>query len=109
MRASPRRKRIFPNLPLIGRELNNTFVGFFVSFPVLMIGFKEVKVLSWNVWGAANRKAQRHIMDVIRKHSPTFLIIMETHTNYEKTKNFWIRAGYASIHTVDARGHSGGI
>jgi hypothetical protein len=74
-----------------------------------MIGFKEVSVLSWNVWGAANKRSQRHIMDVTRKYSPTFLIIVETHTSYEKTKKFWIRAGYASIHTVDARGHSGGI
>jgi hypothetical protein len=75
----------------------------------MMIGFKEVTVLSWNVWGAANRKSKRHIMDVIRKHSPTFLIIMETHTSFQKNKQFWQRAGYVSVHYVDARGHSGGI
>jgi hypothetical protein len=66
-------------------------------------------VLSWNVWGASNKKSKRHIMDVIRKHSPTFLIIMETHTSFQKNKQFWQRAGYVSVHYVDARGHSGGI
>jgi hypothetical protein len=74
-----------------------------------MLGFKEVTVLSWNVWGAANKKAQRHLMDVIRKHSPTFLIIMETHTNFQKTKQFWNKSGYVSVQCVDARGQAGGI
>jgi hypothetical protein len=74
-----------------------------------MIGFKEVSVLSWNVWGATNNKAKRHIMDVIRKHSPTFLIIIETHSSFQNNKTFWHRAGYVSVRYVDARGHAGGI
>jgi exonuclease III len=74
-----------------------------------MIGFKEVSVLSWNVWGAANNRAKRHITDVVRKYSPTFLLIMETHTCFQKTKLFWKRIGYVNTHCVDARGHSGGI
>ncbi|KAK2441392.1 hypothetical protein QL285_012694 [Trifolium repens] len=34
---------------------------------------------------------------------------METHTSFQKNKQFWQRAGYVSVHYVDARGYSGGI
>jgi hypothetical protein len=47
-------------------------------------------------------------MDLIRKYSPTFLIIMETHTSFMKTKQFWNRAGYVDV-VVDAHGHAEGI
>jgi hypothetical protein len=47
-------------------------------------------------------------MDLIRKYSPTFLIIMETHTSFMKTKQFWNRAGYVDVF-VDAHSHAGGI
>ncbi|GAU22350.1 hypothetical protein TSUD_106780 [Trifolium subterraneum] len=56
-----------------------------------------------------NKKAKRHISDVVRKYSPTFLLIMETHTSFLKTKKFWQGIGYTNVHYVDARGHSGGI
>lgn len=79
------------------------------STTLLMLGFKEVIVLSWNIWGASNNKVKRHLIDLIRKHSPRFLIIMETRVGFHKTKSFWDRAGYVSVHFVDARGQSGGI
>jgi ribonuclease HI len=34
---------------------------------------------------------------------------METHVSFQKTKLFWMKSGYVNIHSVDARGHSGGI
>lgn len=55
---------------------------------VLMIGFKEVSLLPYNIWGALNKKAKRHLMDIM-KFSPTFLIIMETHGAFEKTLLYW--------------------
>ncbi|PNX93586.1 ribonuclease H, partial [Trifolium pratense] len=75
----------------------------------LMLGFKDVSMLSWNIWGALNKTAQRHLMDLIRRHSPTFLIIMETHGAFEKTISFWNKAGYNKVAIVDARGQSGGL
>lgn len=77
--------------------------------PIKMIGFKDVSMLSWNIWGAANKNAKRHLMELIRKYSPTFLIIMETHTAFHNTKSFWDRAGYVVLSIVEARGQSGGI
>jgi len=50
-----------------------------------MIGFKDVIVLSWNIWGALNKTAKRHVMDLIKRYSPTFLIVMETHEAFQKT------------------------
>ncbi|KAK2451629.1 hypothetical protein QL285_010666 [Trifolium repens] len=74
-----------------------------------MIGFKDVSMLSWNIWGALNKTAQRHLMDIIRRHSPTFLIIMETHGVFEKTISFWNKAGYSKIAIAEARGQAGGL
>jgi hypothetical protein len=48
-------------------------------------------------------------MDLIRKDSPTFLMIVETHTSFMKTKQFWNRAGSVDVHYVDAHGHARGI
>lgn len=74
-----------------------------------MTDFKEVTLISWNIWGAFYNKAKRHMMNVIRKYSLTLLIIMETHISFHKTKSFWDKAEDVSIHYVDAHGQSGGI
>jgi hypothetical protein len=74
-----------------------------------MIGFKDVSMLSWNIWGALNKNAQRHLMEIIRRYSPTFLIIMETHGAFEKTISFWNKAGYSKIAIAEARGQAGGL
>jgi hypothetical protein len=75
----------------------------------LMLGFRDVSVLSWNIWGALNKTAQRYLMDLIRRYSPTFLIIMETHGNFAKTTSFWNKAGYSKVAIAEARGQSGGL
>lgn len=74
-----------------------------------MLDFKEVIVLSWNIQGASNNKAKRHMMDLIRKHSSTFLIIMKSHITFNKTKSLWDRDGYVSVHYVEACGQPRGI
>lgn len=74
-----------------------------------MLGFKEVSLLSWNIWGAHNRKAKRHMTELIRKFKPTFLIIMETHVAFSKTRSFWNKVGYGLVDLVEAQGQSGGI
>lgn len=63
----------------------------------------------WNIRGASNDTAKRHIKDLIRKHRPTIIFIMETHIPFDKVKNFWQRVGNLHIHVVEAQGHSGGI
>lgn len=74
----------------------------FVLFPhiFMMISFKYISMLSWNIWEANNKRARRYVMDLIRKFSPTFLVIMETHVVYAKLASFWERAGYKKIAAV---------
>lgn len=48
-------------------------------------------------------------MDMIRKHSPMFLIVMETHIDFHKSKSFWNRVGYVNVQYMDACGQFGGI
>lgn len=71
--------------------------------------FFEYSILSWNIRGASNDKAKRHIKELIRKHKPSLIFLMETHTQFENLKLFWQRVGYHPIHIEEAQGHSGGI
>jgi exonuclease III len=69
----------------------------------------DISILSWNIRGAQNCIAKRHLKDMIRKYNPTFLSILETHTSFSRLSSFWINNGYSPIHIVEASGHSGGI
>lgn len=71
--------------------------------------YRDMTILSWNVRGASNDKAKRHIKELIKKHRPTLIFILETHILFEKVKTFWQRVGYHPVHVVEAQGHSGGI
>lgn len=69
----------------------------------------DLSLLAWNVRGASNDNAKRHIKDLIRTYHPNIFFIMETHVLFDKVKSFWQRAGYRPIHIVEAQGHSGGL
>lgn len=69
----------------------------------------DISLLSWNVRGASNATAKRHVKELIRKHNPSLMFLMETHIQFNKVKNFWQRVGYHPVHVVEAQGHSGGI
>lgn len=75
----------------------------------MMLEFKEISILSWNIRGASSAKAKRHINDIIRKYKPTFLFIMETHVWFDGTKKFWGRVGYRPVVILEAQGHAGGL
>lgn len=66
-------------------------------------------MISWNIWGAQSARAKRHMMDLIGKYNPTFLIIIETHVAFDKNLAFWTKDGYVKLQVVEAEGHSGGI
>jgi hypothetical protein len=69
----------------------------------------DVSILSWNIRGAQNNNARRHLKDLLRKYSPTYLAIYETHTPYSNLASFWNNNNYSPVHIVDANGHYGGI
>lgn len=69
----------------------------------------DTSVLSWNIRGANNNNAIRHMKEVIRKYRPTFLAILETHFPYARLSTCWLNNSYIHVHIIEANGHSGGI
>lgn len=74
-----------------------------------MIEFKEFSFLSWNVRGASNKTAKMHIREVVRKYNPSFLLIIETHCQFNKMNQFWNNLGFIPVHIIEARGQAGGL
>lgn len=83
-------------------------VSFLLQF-IFMIKFNDFSMLSWNIRGAHNNKAKRHLKDLIRKFQPCILIIMETHIAFARTEVFWHGVGFSPIQIIEAHGHSGGL
>lgn len=74
-----------------------------------MIDFNHITILSWNIKGAANGKAKRHVKDLIRKLHPTLFFILETHVQFRVVATFWRNLGYKPVAIVEASGQAGGI
>jgi len=68
----------------------------------------DTSILSWNIKGAHNNNAKRNLKDLIRKHQPTFMEVLETHVPFAKLSVFWSNMGYIPVHIIEANGHSGG-
>jgi hypothetical protein len=79
----------------------------FSSF--VMEALTDTSIISWNIRGAHNNNARRHLKDMIRKYSPTFMAIYETHIPFARLSSFWTNIGYTPVHIIEANGHSGGI
>lgn len=69
----------------------------------------DISLHSSNVRGASNDIAKRQVKELIRKHIPSLIFLLETHIQFDKVKNFWQQAGYHPVHVVEAQGHSGGL
>ncbi len=55
-----------------------------------------VKIISWNNCGIANDSFKRKIREVIRKHRPDVLFILETRTSGEKAKRIYEALGFSN-------------
>lgn len=47
--------------------------------------------------------------ELIRKHTPSMVILMETHCAFKRVERFWQKLGYDATAYSKAQGHSGGI
>lgn len=74
-----------------------------------MISFQDFSILCWNIRGAINPAGRRHTRELIKKHNPSMVIIMETHCAFKKAERFWQKLGYEASACSEAQGHSGGI
>jgi len=69
----------------------------------------DITILSWNIRGAQNNNARRHLKKLVRKHNPTLMAIYETHVPYSRLSVFWSSNDYIPIHIIEANAHSEGI
>ncbi|PNY14872.1 ribonuclease H, partial [Trifolium pratense] len=59
--------------------------------------------------GFANSNSRNHVHDLARRFKPELIILVETHTPFTSSENFWHREGYEKIAVQEAQGHAGGI
>lgn len=71
----------------------------------MMMEFNSFSILSWNIRGAANLRSNRHMKELIRKHHPSLIMLMETHIHFNSVHGFWHQQGYEVIAIEEARGH----
>ncbi|RDX94046.1 hypothetical protein CR513_23622, partial [Mucuna pruriens] len=49
----------------------------------------DIIVLSLNIKDASNNIANKHDQDIIKKHKSYFIILIESHIQFDRTKTFW--------------------
>lgn len=74
-----------------------------------MISFNDLSILSWNIRGVVNKEGKRQTRVLIKRYKPLLVVLMETHCQFSRVKNFWCNLGYEDCAISEARGHSGGI
>ncbi|XP_057442323.1 uncharacterized protein LOC130734042 [Lotus japonicus] len=84
-----------------------------MAFPpssiVLMIGFDDVKIMSWNIRGAMNEDGRRFVKDTVRYRKPDIIIIVEPRCQFNRVRSFWTSLGFTLQFISEATGFSGGI
>lgn len=76
---------------------------------LVMEALLDISILSWNIRGAQNHNARRHLNELLRKYNTTLMAIYETHVPFSRLSSFWSNNGYIPIHIIEVNGHSGGI
>lgn len=74
-----------------------------------MIGFEDVKIISWNVQGAMNENGKLFIKDLVRNKRPDVVILMEPKCQSLRVRRFWTSLGFSFAFVMEAVGFSGGI
>jgi len=71
--------------------------------------FEDLTHLRWNIRGALNLEGRRYAKELVRKHHPFFIFIMETHCPFSKSSLFWNHPGYEICALSEASNQSRGI
>lgn len=79
------------------------------SILFIMISFQDFSILCLNVRGAVNVTGRRHARELVKKHNPSMIILIETHCAFSKAEKFWSKLGYVAGAYSEANGHFGGI
>jgi hypothetical protein len=78
-----------------------------IIYLFIMKMFTDFSIISWNVCGGANKIRKCHCKELVR-YSPLF-VMLETHANFLKVKNFWYSISYTPVAVSEAQGHVSGI
>jgi hypothetical protein len=71
--------------------------------------FTEFSIISWNIHGGANKISKCNYKELARRYHLSLFVLLETHVNFLKVKNFWYNIGYTPVAVSKAQGHAGGI
>ncbi|XP_057443884.1 uncharacterized protein LOC130736046 [Lotus japonicus] len=80
-----------------------------INHCVLMIGFEDLKILSWNVRGALHDNGKLFLKELIRTKQPDIVILLETRCQFSRVSQFWSSVGFSLAYISEAVGFSGGI
>lgn len=70
---------------------------------------KQIKIMMWNVQGAAKPAFMSTLKEIIRINKPNVLGLVETHVSGDKAQQICNRIGFSGQVRVEAQGFSGGI
>lgn len=68
-----------------------------------------MKIIAWNVRGTAHPEFKKAIRDLVRKHKPKMLFILQTRLPVSRMDKIKRMLEFDSAHRVDSNGLSGGI
>ena len=74
-----------------------------------MMEFQEFSILSWNIRGALNKRAECQVCELIKKHRSVLFFVFEMHICFAKFSRFWQGLGFSPVCIQEAVGRSGGI
>ncbi|KAK7387006.1 hypothetical protein VNO78_27445 [Psophocarpus tetragonolobus] len=66
----------------------------------------DFRVLAWNIRGAMGRAGKNYRCELVLKHKPSLIILLETDCPYSKVKSFWDSLAYHSCAISEAICHS---
>ena len=78
-------------------------MGLVILFIVLMINFKDMSILAWNVCGFASKKSNQHMKELIRRFKPDLIFLFETHIPFKNSARFLDKLGYDCVAVEECR------
>ncbi|XP_021758594.1 uncharacterized protein LOC110723552 [Chenopodium quinoa] len=78
-------------------------------FPPFTIPSVDMKIILWNVRGAASKEFISHAREIINNHNPDVFILLETKATNQCAEYTVKKLGFQEHRTIEAEGLKGGI
>ncbi|KAL8171428.1 hypothetical protein V2J09_023232 [Rumex salicifolius] len=93
--------------PKWSRVWNNNITSW-IDMDCKTLQKKKLKITTWNVQGAGNRKFKITLKELIRIHKPVILVLVETRLSGRQADKVCATIGFDGIVRVEAVGFCGG-